>query len=80
MGRYKIAAAVLLLAGTLTAQTGAPRLRALPGVSKNVVTGPEIGKKIPNFRLSDQTGRIRDFRSLTGRKGLLLAFVRSADW
>ncbi len=57
-----------------------PRLRPLPPASKDVATGPAAGSRIPTFRLADQSGRPRDFRSLTGRNGLLLAFVRSADW
>jgi hypothetical protein len=70
-----------LLPQTVTqAQSSTPRLHPLPPVSRNLKTGPEIGQRIPNFRLEDQSGRLRDFRSLAGRNGLLLAFVRSADW
>ena len=43
-------------------------------------TGPEIGQKIPDFTLHDQSGRLRDFESLAGDQGLLLLFSRSADW
>jgi peroxiredoxin len=39
-----------------------------------------VGAQIPAFNLPDQTGRVRDMKSLMGPKGLLLAFVRSADW
>jgi hypothetical protein len=42
--------------------------------------GPARGTKIPAFRASDQHGAARDFGSLTGPKGLVLLFVRSADW
>jgi peroxiredoxin len=43
-------------------------------------TGPEIGTHIPQFTASDQTGKQQTFASLRGAKGLVLMFVRSADW
>jgi peroxiredoxin len=42
--------------------------------------GPQIGTAVPNFTLSDQTGKPRTLRSLMGPKGLMLVFSRSADW
>lgn len=45
-----------------------------------ISTGPEVGAKIPDFSLPDQTGQARDFASLKGPKGLVLVFFRSADW
>lgn len=43
-------------------------------------TGPAPGSPIPGFRLEDQSGTLRDFRSLRGPRGLMLVFTRSADW
>jgi hypothetical protein len=43
-------------------------------------TGPEIGAKVPDFTLPDQSGRSRSLHDLTGPNGLLLVFSRSADW
>ena len=43
-------------------------------------TGPGIGARIPNFTASDQNGQQQTFASLRGPKGLVLMFVRSADW
>ena len=43
-------------------------------------TGPEIGARIPDFTASDQSGKQQTFASLRGPKGLVLMFVRSADW
>src|SRR5215813_9652081 len=43
-------------------------------------TGPEIGARIPDFAAADQHGRQQTFASLRGPKGLVLMFVRSADW
>ena len=42
--------------------------------------GPRVGERLPAFSLADQDGRTRDFASLTGPKGLVLVFFRSADW
>jgi hypothetical protein len=43
-------------------------------------TGPRIGEKVPDFELPDQNGREHSLQQLMGPKGLLLVFVRSADW
>jgi len=43
-------------------------------------TGPEIGAKVPDFTLPDQSGRSRSLHDLMGPNGLLLVFSRSADW
>jgi peroxiredoxin len=43
-------------------------------------TGPEIGTHIPDFAAADQNGQRQTFASLRGPKGLVLMFVRSADW
>ena len=42
--------------------------------------GPDVGAQVPAFQAEDQSGDTRDFDSLTGEKGLLLLFYRSADW
>ncbi|MGH8014178.1 MAG: hypothetical protein ACREQ4_16935 [Candidatus Binataceae bacterium] len=43
-------------------------------------SGPEIGQKVPDFSLPDQNGRNWPLSELMGPRGLLLVFVRSADW
>lgn len=43
-------------------------------------TGPVVGAKIPAFEARDQQGRVQTFDTLKGPKGLVLLFVRSADW
>jgi hypothetical protein len=50
------------------------------GITGQVPTGPEVGAKIPQFELPDQDGKPRTFDNLRGPQGLVLAFVRSADW
>jgi len=42
--------------------------------------GPRVGEPVPKFEARDQDGRLRTFETLTGPKGLVLLFFRSADW
>ena len=42
--------------------------------------GPQIGQRVPDFRLTDQFGTTRTLASITGPKGAMLVFFRSADW
>ena len=49
-------------------------------VASEVATGLEIGQKIPSFRATDQNGKIQDFDSLRGPKGIMIVFFQSADW
>jgi AhpC/TSA family len=43
-------------------------------------SGPRVGEKVPDFTLPDQNGKEHSLQQLMGPKGLLLVFVRSADW
>ncbi len=45
-----------------------------------VKTGPAVGQRVPAFQLTDQNGKPQTFETLRGPKGLVLVFVRSADW
>src|SRR5712691_11471456 len=42
--------------------------------------GPQVGRKIEDFRLPDQNGTMRTRDGLMGSNGLMLVFSRSADW
>ena len=42
--------------------------------------GPQVGQRVPDFSLNDQTGKTRTLQSILGPKGAVLVFVRSADW
>jgi hypothetical protein len=66
-------AALLCLAVVLTALPAAAEDAALSA-------GPQVGERIPAFRLPDQAGTMRTFTDLTGPEGLLLLFYRTADW
>jgi cytochrome oxidase Cu insertion factor (SCO1/SenC/PrrC family) len=48
--------------------------------NRNVTSGIAVGAAAPDFSLPDQHGRQRTLHDLMGPKGLLLVFVRSADW
>jgi cytochrome oxidase Cu insertion factor (SCO1/SenC/PrrC family) len=42
--------------------------------------GPQVGQRVPDFSLPDQTGRTRNLQSIMGTRGAMLVFFRSADW
>ena len=42
--------------------------------------GPQIGQVVPDFRLQDAQGKAWTRDSIMGRRGAMLAFMRSADW
>jgi hypothetical protein len=45
-----------------------------------VKTGPEVNARIPDFSLPDQNGTVQTLKTITGPKGAMLVFYRSADW
>jgi len=42
--------------------------------------GPQVGEQVPEFSLPDQNGEMRTLESISGPKGAMLLFHRSADW
>jgi len=42
--------------------------------------GPHIGSVVPPLSGTDQFGKAQSLASLSGPKGLMLVFSRSADW
>lgn len=42
--------------------------------------GPQVGERVPDFSLPDQTGKIQTLQSIMDRRGAMLVFLRSADW
>jgi cytochrome oxidase Cu insertion factor (SCO1/SenC/PrrC family) len=75
-------AAFGLLAPTAFIHKNVPAQTVAPaGGAVDVTTlGPQVGDKVPDFRLTDQRGQPRTLDSLMGPKGLVLVFNRSADW
>ncbi len=47
---------------------------------QKVKTGPQVGSKAPDFKAVDQDGRIQNLETISGPKGAILVFFRSADW
>ena len=72
-----LVALVLPSAGVRAVNEQAPAPPALPDVQTR---GPQVGDRVPDFTLIDQTGRSRTLTSVMGPKGLMLVFFRSADW
>jgi cytochrome oxidase Cu insertion factor (SCO1/SenC/PrrC family) len=42
--------------------------------------GPQVGATVPPLSGTDQFGKPQTLASLSGPKGLMLVFSRSADW
>lgn len=42
--------------------------------------GPQMGERVPDFKLQDQNGKTQTLHSIMGPKGAMLVFNRSADW
>ncbi len=72
-----VAAVAVCLAAVSGMALQAPSGPALPDVQ---TLGPQVGDRVPDFTLSDQHGQSRTLKSLSGPKGLMLVFYRSADW
>lgn len=78
MTRSVFLAGAVLLASTLSASPRAVlQAPAMPDVQR---LGPQVGDRVPDFTLLDQRGQSRRLGSLSGTKGLMLVFFRSADW
>ena len=73
MLRLPIALVLLLTALASSAASQSTRI----DLSK---LGPQIGDRVPEFRLSDQHGTPRTLESIMGPKGAMLVFSRSVDW
>jgi hypothetical protein len=70
-------ALLYLLPGLALGQT---HFDQVPDESQGMRAGPEVGSVVPDFRLADQHGAMRDFSSVAGSKGALILFYRSANW
>lgn len=66
----------VLSAGSVDGSQAAQR-RQKVDVSK---LGPQVGQRVPDFNLRDQSGALRNLQSIMGPRGAMLVFFRSADW
>ena len=70
---FGLALASVFLAASQTPQ---PARQAID-VSK---LGPQVGERVPDLNLKDQSGKSWTLQSIMGPKGAMLVFFRSADW
>ena len=76
--RRQIQAGILLVLLGAAAPTG--QGRQLPPAVDTSKVGPQVGAMVPAFSGTDQFGTTQSLASLSGPKGLMLVFSRSADW
>ncbi len=55
-------------------------LTDIPAGSRGMVSGPEIGERIPDFEALDQHGNLVSLSDVMGPSGAMVIFIRSADW
>lgn len=56
-------------------------LFSAPALAEGIDIGPEVGANIPKaFAVRDQSDAAKTFGDITGEKGVVIAFVRSAAW
>jgi hypothetical protein len=53
--------------------------QAAPAVDTSTL-GPQVGAPVPPISGVDQFGKTQSLETLSGPKGLMLVFSRSADW
>jgi hypothetical protein len=53
--------------------------QAVPAVDTSTL-GPQVGAAVPPISGVDQFGKTQSLATLSGPKGLMLVFSRSADW
>ena len=76
----------LLVSGSvalsLAALLSVPAVAAAQGRQRVDVAklGPQVGERVPDFSLPDQTGKVRNLQSIMGPRGAMIVFYRSADW
>ncbi len=74
------AIALVAVGASIVVAQDRKRLNPIPKGDENMKTGPAVGARIPDFEAVDQNGKRQNFDSLKGENGLVLMFVRSADW
>lgn len=67
--------------GAIALEAAPPSAQALPKLSEFAeVWGPPLASDAPAIAATDHTGTQQTLSTLTGERGLLLVFSRSADW
>ena len=55
-------------------------LTDIPEGSRGMVSGPDVGQRIPDFSAYDQNGNRISLQDVMGPNGAMVVFHRSADW
>lgn len=72
---------VLLVGATQASRQSAASSRADSRDAVDVSKlGPQVGQRVPDFSLNDQTGKTWTLQAIMGPRGAMLVFYRSADW
>lgn len=71
--------ALPLLASLLMQVSAVPQSQSPSRIDVSKL-GPQVGERVPDFSLKDQTGKTWTLPSIMGPKGAMLVFFRSADW
>lgn len=72
--------AAVVLAFSTSASLATAQPAAAPAPINVSALGPQVGQRVPDFRLTDQAGKQWTRDSIMGPKGAMLVFFRSADW
>ena len=76
--RIGLITALSILAMPVTAQENF--LTTIPGSSAGMVSGPDVGERVPDFAAYDQNNNLVSLDDVMGPNGALILFHRSADW
>ena len=76
--RLLVLSAFSLLGATAPAFAQSPAAAPAPGSAIDI--GPALGASAPAVAVIDSLGGARDLASLSGKKGVVLVFFRSARW
>ena len=78
--RIGLITAVALSVFALPATAQENFLTTIPSGSEDMVSGPEIGERIPDFAAYDQNSNLVSLDDVMGPNGAMILFHRSADW
>jgi peroxiredoxin len=77
--RMAVGTSLLILVTAAAGTSHAQSSSVAPAVDVQAL-GPQVGQRLPDFRLPDQRGQERTLQSLLGQNGAVIVFFRSADW
>ena len=76
-----VALVISLFAFPIFSQTYSKEfLTDIPAGSRGMLSGPEVGERIPDFEALNQYGDLVSLADIMEPNGAMVVFVRSADW